>query len=1127
MNQLGITACSLSVLLAAVAGQAPCAAGVLFEKELVNSNLNTLDVFGLSHTAVGNAQLSMSPTGTLVVSNIGSSGLDGVTVPIGDARGLSMSMDMDDMGALSPGGLVEVFYPYQFGETRVYVAESSGGSGVFGVSSTGTPGVCSTVSILHEGQVVDATDWPDATPGASNAMVTGDMGSDPATGQGVRFSCEQVGADYVYTMTLPQPTLLTIAGRGTVYGATIQVATRGRAPGQTVNGPVRIMAANTADIEILSMSLTMPYWEPPVPGGDPFEYRRTGRVGVRATGPQQKISGMAEAEACQAHPKAWFFGNGGLTPARVLAVSNIGSSGLDGVSIDFDNWSPCGPGFFQCANNGRCVAVPAECSPGVADRIIHFGGTNPINPDYLDLDSDGDTLVVGARGNIGGGTGSGLGSIQLANEAGTIDEVSLTTDFKSLGATLVRVEVYNDGVYVGEFEDFEAQGQPMASVAHVAEGLDLTGCGKLGGGPLGPPCFFFTTMNPVTVTGVGALPLVGNEVRVLAVDVATPIEFISELHLIGTNLEDFDFRMDMAQDTGLYETALGVQHHAEGAAQLSTNLDGRLVVSNIGSSGEDGVTVDLGESSQASVVFPSLTTVGGLAFTPFEFVDLAFGTFEPDDDNLCTVGMRLQAGASASDLTLTVTGEDPAALLDITLRDAAGNLLGTFTMDQTQSVLLNSHNGGDANLSKADSKRALESLSGPIVECMICHLVAGPGGGGGVGFSAESPAGVLFSGVSSIEVCQRVPGGPGKRYFGHVTVLKAQGPGGGGGPLSDIEIELIQLAAMGMPANTLGNARFWMNQKMKEAEVAQLEEDIDDCVRLSLDNLGSSGCDGVSISLNDESCNALDNDCDSEVDGGWVELQSMDHNGDGELKVIINSKKSPAGSGAVNDAVYFVTSVTPGPAGSDVRVSMTDDVGTPYAFRVRTEVYDAAGVLLAFEDETAHPVYPTASPLVINLSLGWERSRFDASVDLVGRPAPLGGGVLPHFRTWDSVRHNLYTPQPVILPRSGQVVQNASAYRVTVFHEVPIAVDHLESMDLLFTDSSLQGGSYNIFGAGALRAAAPCPADTNGDGVIDNGDIGVFITLFLAQDPAVDFTGDGIVDNGDIGAFIAAFLAGC
>ncbi|MFG0306695.1 MAG: DUF6345 domain-containing protein, partial [Phycisphaerales bacterium JB040] len=53
-----------------------------------------------------------------------------------------------------------------------------------------------------------------------------------------------------------------------------------------------------------------------------------------------------------------------------------------------------------------------------------------------------------------------------------------------------------------------------------------------------------------------------------------------------------------------------------------------------------------------------------------------------------------------------------------------------------------------------------------------------------------------------------------------------------------------------------------------------------------------------------------------------------------------------------------------------------------------------------------------------------------------------------------------------------------------------------------------------------------CPADVNGDGVADNGDIGAFIILFLANDPAADFNNDGIIDNGDIGAFVPLFLAG-
>lgn len=51
------------------------------------------------------------------------------------------------------------------------------------------------------------------------------------------------------------------------------------------------------------------------------------------------------------------------------------------------------------------------------------------------------------------------------------------------------------------------------------------------------------------------------------------------------------------------------------------------------------------------------------------------------------------------------------------------------------------------------------------------------------------------------------------------------------------------------------------------------------------------------------------------------------------------------------------------------------------------------------------------------------------------------------------------------------------------------------------------------------------PIDFNGDGIIDNGDIGAFIGLFLAGDLAADVNGDGLLDNGDIGSFVQLFLA--
>lgn len=57
--------------------------------------------------------------------------------------------------------------------------------------------------------------------------------------------------------------------------------------------------------------------------------------------------------------------------------------------------------------------------------------------------------------------------------------------------------------------------------------------------------------------------------------------------------------------------------------------------------------------------------------------------------------------------------------------------------------------------------------------------------------------------------------------------------------------------------------------------------------------------------------------------------------------------------------------------------------------------------------------------------------------------------------------------------------------------------------------------------------ADACPADYSGDGIIDNSDIGLFVQVYLAGDPAADHNADGVLDNGDIAAFVSDFLWGC
>jgi hypothetical protein len=54
-----------------------------------------------------------------------------------------------------------------------------------------------------------------------------------------------------------------------------------------------------------------------------------------------------------------------------------------------------------------------------------------------------------------------------------------------------------------------------------------------------------------------------------------------------------------------------------------------------------------------------------------------------------------------------------------------------------------------------------------------------------------------------------------------------------------------------------------------------------------------------------------------------------------------------------------------------------------------------------------------------------------------------------------------------------------------------------------------------------------CPADLNGDGVLNFFDVSAFLTAFNAMDPSADFSGDGMFNFFDVSQFLTAFNSGC
>jgi hypothetical protein len=74
---------------------------------------------------------------------------------------------------------------------------------------------------------------------------------------------------------------------------------------------------------------------------------------------------------------------------------------------------------------------------------------------------------------------------------------------------------------------------------------------------------------------------------------------------------------------------------------------------------------------------------------------------------------------------------------------------------------------------------------------------------------------------------------------------------------------------------------------------------------------------------------------------------------------------------------------------------------------------------------------------------------------------------------------------------------------------------------------SLEFDTSDLLTDGVLRVVSNCPADINGDGVIDTADLGILIGQFGTTGPGADINGDGVVDTADLGVLIGDFGTTC
>jgi len=319
---------------------------------------------GLVHDALGQAQLAQQGD-QLVVSNIGSSGQDGVRIDLGESEWNTVDIivpDPDDLPSIgnqlkiwpevSVPGLPQLVTPWSM------CLDDIGAEFALQVDPSPMQASELRVEALLGGSVVDSVKWPQPQGGITTASI------EPA------ICCVDpiwnMGDEEWLILTLDVPGDVTLTnGSGTVTADRIVVA--------AVDSQIPYTSVDATVITSTISSLTL------------------GEEAIGLFGLPHSAEGQAELQS----------GNGRLT------VSNIGSSGCDGVSIDLGeeeilptgtHWIPLDP-------------LPAPNLPvGAFLEFTTFGIGLP-TPDVTSLRVE----------NLGGDFGASLDVVQLAPQDVRVD----------------------------------------------------------------------------------------------------------------------------------------------------------------------------------------------------------------------------------------------------------------------------------------------------------------------------------------------------------------------------------------------------------------------------------------------------------------------------------------------------------------------------------------------------------------------------------------------------------------------------------------------------------------------------------------------------------------------------------
>ena len=297
-----------------------------------------------------------------------------------------------------------------------------------------------------------------------------------------------------------------------------------------------------------------------------------------------------------AHTTATVLGAATFQPSgSQLTLANIGSSGNDGVSLDI-------------GRSASASVALAPITPAPVGAFVQFS----------------------AVGSIGGMPDQSLGYLRVTHVSSAADGYEVTADLSPDGSPTQRVEVWGNGVLLAAFPGH------VGPVAHVTTM-------PIGGGKLrlniGPPIrgCFTDDFPPATDMFVNGIHFVGDQIRVLQ-ESGPGVDYLSELNVTAANVAAFTISETSAVQAPVMFS--GLVNSPVGNASLEI-ISNELVVAHIGSSGQDGVNIHLGQALSVDVVaktnrikrgesptlshlrFAATGSVGGVTNHPLGYVDIA------------------------------------------------------------------------------------------------------------------------------------------------------------------------------------------------------------------------------------------------------------------------------------------------------------------------------------------------------------------------------------------------------------------------------------------------------------------------------------------------------------------------